>query len=105
MKQRSFTEASSALAGKLPFSLVLLAICSLPAEIPGYLLGAARYPFRRFLLAVALVEIPLAFLFVFLGESFVRENAAGFVVLLVLLAGVLAWEVGNARRIRRRSDR
>lgn len=102
MNQRSFNEASSVLAGKLPFSLVLLVVCSLPAEIPGYLLGAARYPFRRFLLAVALAEIPFAFLIVFLGESFVRENAAGFVVLLVLLAGVLAWELGSARRLRGR---
>ncbi len=101
MHQRSYTEASSVLSGKLPFSLVLLVVCSLPAEIPGYLLGAARYPFRRFLLAVALAEIPFAFLIVFLGESFVRENAPLFVVLLVLLVGVLGWELGNARRMRR----
>lgn len=88
------------LSRKLPFSLVLIAICSLPAEIPGYLLGAARYPFLLFLLAVVLVEVPFAFLIVFIGESFLRENIAVFIGLIVILVGVLAWEIGSARRMR-----
>lgn len=87
------------LAGKLPFSLVLIIISSLPAEIVGYALGAVRYPFRSFLLALALVEIPFAFLVVFIGESFFLENIGLLVALLLLLLGVLLWEVRNARRI------
>jgi uncharacterized membrane protein YdjX (TVP38/TMEM64 family) len=88
------------LSGELPFSLVLIVICSLPAEISGYALGAVRYPFRYFLLALALVEIPFAFLVVFIGESFIHENIGVFIGLMVLLFGVFVWEVKNARRMR-----
>jgi uncharacterized membrane protein YdjX (TVP38/TMEM64 family) len=91
------------LSGKLPFSLVLIAVCSLPAEIPGYALGAARYPFGPFLLAVALAEIPFAFLIVFIGESFILENVGLFAGLIVVLCGILVWEVRSAHRLRRLS--
>jgi uncharacterized membrane protein YdjX (TVP38/TMEM64 family) len=91
------------LSGKLPFSLVLIVVCSLPAEIPGYALGAARYPFGPFLLAVALAEIPFAFLIVFIGESFIRENVGLFAGLIVVLCAVLVWEVKSAHRLRRLS--
>jgi uncharacterized membrane protein YdjX (TVP38/TMEM64 family) len=88
------------LSGKLPFSFVLIVVSSLPAEITGYALGAVRYPFWSFLLALALVEIPFAFLLVFIGESFFLDNAGLLIGLLVLLLGILAWEVKNARRMR-----
>jgi uncharacterized membrane protein YdjX (TVP38/TMEM64 family) len=88
------------LSGKLPFSFVLIVISSLPAEIAGYALGAVRYPFRSFFLALALLEIPFAFLLVFIGESFFLDNAGLLIGLLVLLLGILAWEVRNARRMR-----
>ena len=91
---------STFLSGKLPFSFVLLVVSSLPAEITGYALGAVRYPFWSFLLALALVEIPFAFLLVFIGESFFLENVGLVVGLMVLLLGILVWEVKSARRMR-----
>jgi len=91
---------SAFLFGKLPFSLVLIVICSLPAEFVGYALGAARYPFRYFLLALALAEFPFAFLIVFIGGSFFLENVSLFIGLMVLLSGILVWEVKNARRMK-----
>jgi uncharacterized membrane protein YdjX (TVP38/TMEM64 family) len=91
---------ASFLSGKLPFSFVLIVISSLPAEISGYALGAVRYSFRYFLLALMLVEIPFAFLLVFIGESFFHENVGLLVGLMLLLLGIFVWEVGNARRMR-----
>lgn len=91
---------SSFLSGELPFTFVLIVICSLPAEITGYALGAVRYPFRYFLLALALVEIPFAYLIVFIGEAFFRENAGLLIGLLAILFGILIWEVRTARRMR-----
>ena len=91
------------LSGKLPFSFVLLVISSLPAEIAGYALGAVRYPFRSFFLALVLLEIPFAFLLVFIGESFFLENIGLVVGLMVLLLGIFVWEVKNARRMRQPS--
>lgn len=90
----------SFLSGELPFSFVLIVISSLPAEIVGYALGAARYPFRSFFLALALVEIPFAFLIVFIGESFFRENVGLLIGLMALLLGIFVWEVKTARRMR-----
>ncbi|OYZ27884.1 MAG: hypothetical protein B7X82_09180 [Hydrogenophilales bacterium 17-64-65] len=92
----------SLLSGKLPFSLVLIVVSSLPAEIVGYALGAVRYPFRMFFLALILVEVPFAFLLVFIGESFFQENIGLLVALMLLLLGILAWELKNARRMRQR---
>lgn len=91
---------SALLSGKLPFSFVLIVIGSLPAEIVGYALGAARYPFRYFLLALVLVEVPFAFLIVFIGESFLHENVGLLIGLMVLLVGILVWEVKNAHRMK-----
>ena len=93
----------SFLSRELPFSLVLIVISSLPAEVVGYALGAARYPFRSFFLALALVEIPFAFLIVFIGESFFRENVGLLIGLMALLLGILVWEVKTARRMKRLS--
>jgi uncharacterized membrane protein YdjX (TVP38/TMEM64 family) len=91
---------STFLSGKLPFSFVLIVVSSLPAEIVGYAFGALRYPFRTFFLALVLVEIPFAFLIVFIGESFFLENVSLLVGLLLLLLGIFVWEVKNARRMR-----
>ncbi|MBU2640789.1 MAG: VTT domain-containing protein [Thiobacillus sp.] len=88
------------LSKKLPFSLVLIVISSLPAEIVGYALGTVRYPFWSFLLALALVEIPFAFLLVFIGETFFIENVGLLIGLMVLLLGIFIWEVKNARRLK-----
>jgi uncharacterized membrane protein YdjX (TVP38/TMEM64 family) len=87
------------LSKRLPFSFVLIVVSSLPAEIVGYALGAVQYPFRLFFLALALVEIPFAFLLVFIGESFFLENVGLLIGLMVLLLGILVWEINNARRI------
>lgn len=95
-------EKASALAADLPFPLLLILIVSLPAEIPGYALGAARYPFWPYLLAVVLVEVPLAFLIVFIGEAFIRENVLVFIGLVVALLGVGLWQVSRARRLTRK---
>lgn len=90
----------SFLSRELPFSFVLIVISSLPAEIVGYALGAARYPFRSFFLALALVEIPFAYLIVFIGESFFRENVGLLIGLMALLLAIFVWEVKTARRMK-----
>jgi uncharacterized membrane protein YdjX (TVP38/TMEM64 family) len=67
------------------FSHVLLFQAALPSEIPGYVLGTSRYPFVRYLMALALVELPYAVATVYLGASFVEREAGRFI-----LAGVAA---------------
>ena len=47
---------------------------AVPSEIPGYVLGALRYDFGRYMGARALAEIPFAIGVVFLGDSFLRRQ-------------------------------
>lgn len=59
---------------KASFPLVLLFQASLPSEIPGYVLGTAKYPFMQYLLALSAVELPFAAGAVFLGDSFLKRQ-------------------------------
>jgi uncharacterized membrane protein YdjX (TVP38/TMEM64 family) len=85
-----------------PFSLVLLFQLALPSEIPGYVLGLVRYRFPRYLLALALGELPYAVATVYLGSSFVQ--AQSYVVLAVGLA-LAALSVGAFYLLRKRMRR
>lgn len=67
------------------FLHVLLLQAALPSEIPGYVLGMARYPFHRYLAALALTELPYALGTIYLGQSFLERRSV-----MLLALGVLA---------------
>ena len=67
------------------FLHVLLLQAALPSEIPGYVLGMARYPFHRYLAALALTELPYALGTIYLGQSFLERRS-----MLLLVLGVIA---------------
>jgi uncharacterized membrane protein YdjX (TVP38/TMEM64 family) len=72
---------------RLRWPAVFLFQLALPSEVPGYLLGIVRYPFPRFLLALALAELPFAAGAVYLGKGFLERN---YVMMFLLgLAGIL----------------
>lgn len=81
------------------FSSVLLFQLALPSEIPGYLLGLARYPLPRYLAALMLAELPYAIGTVLLGVGFVKRDTA--TLLAVCLVGAVALAV-IARALRAR---
>jgi uncharacterized membrane protein YdjX (TVP38/TMEM64 family) len=66
-----------------PFWTVVLLQLALPSEIPGYLLGLARYPFRTYALALGLAELPYSFATVHLGGSLLQHSGN-----VVLITGV-----------------
>ncbi len=70
------------------FASVLLFQLALPSEIPGYLLGLARYPLSRYLAALMLAELPYAVGTVLLGVGFVERDTATLVA--VCLVGAVA---------------
>lgn len=84
------------------FGLVVLFQLALPSEIPGYVLGLARYPPGRYLAAVALAELPYALGTVYLGHELLEGNA---LLLLGLGAGGLALSLGAFRRLHQRLAR
>jgi uncharacterized membrane protein YdjX (TVP38/TMEM64 family) len=76
---------------RAPFGLVLLFQLAVPSELPGYVLGLARYGLRRYLLVLALAELPYAVGTVYLGVSVLEQRTP--VLLGVGVFGILfgAW--------------
>jgi uncharacterized membrane protein YdjX (TVP38/TMEM64 family) len=64
---------------------VVLFQAAVPSEIPGYVLGVLRYPFRLYLSALALTELPYALGTVYMGTSFLERRS-----LLLLTLGLAA---------------
>jgi uncharacterized membrane protein YdjX (TVP38/TMEM64 family) len=70
------------------FLSVLLFQLAVPSEIPGYLLGLARYPLSRYLGALMIAELPYAAGTVLLGVGFLERDTATLVA--VCLVGAVA---------------
>ncbi len=80
------------------FGLVLLFQLAVPSEIPGYVLGLARYGLRRYLAVLALAELPYAVGTVYLGSSLLAQRS--FVLLALGTLGILlsAWALRTLRK-------
>jgi uncharacterized membrane protein YdjX (TVP38/TMEM64 family) len=75
------------ISANVTFPFVLLFQFAVPSEIPGYVLGALRYRFIKYLAACAIVEIPFAVGAVYLGETFMRRQYVPLIV--IAIAGVI----------------
>jgi len=81
------------------FGFILLFQLALPSEIPGLVLGLARFPLERYLIALAVAELPYAIGTTMLGASFVSRRF-GLLFSLGALAGLAAIFLGRAFRRR-----
>ncbi|MBP6669614.1 MAG: VTT domain-containing protein [Gemmatimonadales bacterium] len=84
---------------RAPFGLVLLFQLALPSEIPGYLLGLVHYSFPRYLLSLAIAELPWALVTVALGAG-VMERRVALVAGIAVVA--LTLSAGTYRMLHRR---
>ena len=89
-------------SAEIGFPLVLLWQLALPSELPGYLCGYLRVPFRTYVAALAVAELPYAIGAVLLGESVVNRKLGWLVALSVVGATVGFLLV---RMLQRRLDR
>ncbi len=96
---KSLGRYESVVGAKSSFGLVLLFQLAVPSEIPGYLFGLARYPFLKFIGALALAELPYALATVYAGAAFMQRRLIPL-VLLIALAAILG--VGAFKALRRR---
>jgi uncharacterized membrane protein YdjX (TVP38/TMEM64 family) len=74
------------LPAQIDFPVALLVQLAMPSELPGYLFGTLRVPFRIYLPVLALVEAPFAVGTVVLGDSFIQREG-GLMLLLVIIGG------------------
>jgi uncharacterized membrane protein YdjX (TVP38/TMEM64 family) len=75
------------------FVHILLFQAALPSEVPGYVLGALRYRFSMFMLALAIVELPYALGTVYLGDRFLERDIVLF--LLIGSGGIVIYVISN----------
>lgn len=92
---KRFDYYASRISHDAKFPTVLLFQLALPSEVPGYVLGAVRYRFWKYLVVLALAELPFALGAVYLGDSFVHRNYLLFIA--IGLAGVLATAIAFRR--------
>jgi uncharacterized membrane protein YdjX (TVP38/TMEM64 family) len=72
--QRDVARYEKKISAKANFPLVVLFQIAVPSEIPGYVLGALKYHFGRYMGARAIAELPFAVGAVYLGDTFVRRQ-------------------------------
>lgn len=84
---------------KASFGFILLFQMALPSELPGLVLGLCRFPLPRYLLALAIAELPYAIGTTLLGASFV-ERRFGLLISLGALAIISALILGRVFRRR-----
>lgn len=81
------------------FGFILLFQLALPSEIPGLVLGLAHFPLERYIVALAIAELPYALGTTLLGASFVSRRF-GLLLSLGALAALTAVVLGRAFRRR-----
>ena len=81
-----------------PLGLVFLFQLAVPSEIPGYVLGLARYGLRRYLAILALAELPYAVGTAYLGESLLEQRSLMLLGLGALAIVFSAWALHVLRR-------
>ena len=72
--ERRLDRYERAISSRSNFRLVLLFQLAVPSEVPGYVLGAVRYHFGKYLAARAVAEAPFAVGAVLLGDTFVNRQ-------------------------------
>lgn len=81
------------ISARTPFAMVLLFQVALPSEVPGYILGLARYRLAKYLLMLSIAELPFAIGTVYLGASLLQRRTQ--LMLTIGVVGVLfsAWAI------------
>jgi uncharacterized membrane protein YdjX (TVP38/TMEM64 family) len=78
------------ITARAPFGLIVLFQLALPSEVPGQVLGIARYSFGKYLVALGIAELPYALGTIYLGESLLERRILVLVVLGLAGAALVA---------------
>lgn len=81
-----------------PLGLVVLFQLAMPSEVPGYFLGLVRYRFYRYILVVAIGELPYAIGTVLLGDSILKRQVLPFIALTAVAMLFSAWAYARLHR-------
>ena len=91
---------------RMTFWAAVVFCIAIPSEIPGYLFGGLRYPFLKFLGAIAIAEAIYAFGIVIAGESLLAAKPLPLIatvatLIMILIAARLLLRPQKKRKSRR----
>jgi uncharacterized membrane protein YdjX (TVP38/TMEM64 family) len=81
------------ISNRAPFGLVLLFQLAMPSEVPGYVLGVARYALFKYLVILGMVELPFAIGTVHLGASFLAQRTALLLAIGAIGIAATTWAI------------
>jgi uncharacterized membrane protein YdjX (TVP38/TMEM64 family) len=81
------------ISSRAPFGLVLLFQLAMPSEVPGYVLGVARYSFLKYIVILGMVELPFAIGTVQLGASFLERQTVVLLAIGALGIALTSWAI------------
>jgi uncharacterized membrane protein YdjX (TVP38/TMEM64 family) len=89
---------------RINFSIVFLFRLAMPIEVPGYLLGAIRYPFLKYIIATFFALLPFASLIVYASDAFLVQNIFKLIALIFIgfLAMLVFFIILHSRLYRKR---
>ena len=85
LSDEKIEEYQKKLSRKTNFPLILFFRMSVPAEIPGPVLGALKYSPIKFLLATAIAELPYAVATIYAGNALIAGQKFTFLLLIALI--------------------
>lgn len=97
--ERALLKLEGHLAADTPLWLITLLQLALPSEIPGYVLGLVRYPLGRYLIALAVAELPFTVATVYLGNNFVAGRSGPILAIGASIALGSVCAVSALRRL------
>jgi uncharacterized membrane protein YdjX (TVP38/TMEM64 family) len=104
VKAEALARYESRVTDHAPLGLVLLFQLGLPSEIPGYLLGLARYSLPRYLVALAVAELPWAIVTVLLGTTLMERRVPVLIAVGSVAAALSGFAFVALHRRLRASD-
>jgi uncharacterized membrane protein YdjX (TVP38/TMEM64 family) len=104
VKDELLARYAARVSEQMPLGLVILLQLGLPSELPGYLLGLARYSPLRYLLALGIAELPWAVVTVLLGTSLIARRVPVLIALGVVAAALSGFAVVALHRRLRAAD-
>ena len=83
--QNKLSKYQQFVSRRMKFWTTILFCIAVPSEIPGYVLGGLRYPFLKFLGAIAIAESIYAFGIVIAGQNLVTAKPVPLIVAVAIL--------------------
>src|SRR5688572_19228918 len=83
--QNKLSKYQQFVSRRMKFWTTILFCIAVPSEIPGYILGGLRYPFLKFLGAIAIAESIYAFGIVIAGDSLMKAKPFPLLAIVAVL--------------------